>query len=246
MKRAKFRIISNKKIADDVYELVLHGDTGEITSPGQFVNIFIDGFYLRRPISICRYKAGELRLIYKILGKGTKELSRYEEGKDLDILLPLGNGFDVSLTTNDTVLCGGGVGVPPLIGLAETMIKKGKKPKVVLGFNTEKDVFAAEEFRNLGLETTVSTVDGSMGVKGLITEVLSDMDFDYICCCGPEPMLKALHGLNAKRDFSGQFSFEARMACGFGGCMGCSCETINGYKRICKEGPVLYKEEIKW
>lgn len=246
MKRAKFQILSNKKIAQDVFELVLSGDTDLITSPGQFVNILIEGFYLRRPISVSGYEKNKLYLIYKILGKGTKTLSLKNKGEELDLLLPLGNGFDVEKTTFHTVLCGGGVGVPPLIGLAKAMIKKGKKPQVVLGFNTREDVFGIEKFNDLGIAVKLSTVDGSMGVKGLVTDILPDMDFDYICCCGPEPMLKALHGFRTKQDFGGQFSFEARMACGFGACMGCSCETLYGYKRICKDGPVLYKEEIKW
>lgn len=244
MRRAKFQIKSNKIIARDVYELVLEGDTGELTSPGQFVNIEITGFYLRRPVSVCRYSKNELYLIYKILGKGTKALSLMREGEMLDLLIPLGNGFDVSKTTPNTVLCGGGVGVPPLIGLAEEMIAQGKKPRAVLGFQSKEDVFGVDEFRKMGLSVTVSTLDGSMGVKGLVTDVLQKESFDYLCCCGPEPMLKALYSLKTPMSFDGQFSFEARMACGFGGCMGCSCRTISGYKRICKEGPVLFKDEI--
>lgn len=246
MKREKFQITANKKIAKDVYKLVLNGDTSEITAPGQFVNILIEGFYLRRPISICSYQERELTLIYKVVGKGTRKLSYMTENEELDLLISLGNGFNVDKTTSKTLLCGGGVGVPPLIGLAAKMMEKGKKPAVVLGFNSKDDVFGIEEFKNLDIEVNVVTVDGSMGAKGLITDVLFDINFDYLCCCGPEPMLKALHGLKTKEPFDGQFSFEARMACGFGACMGCSCETITGYKRICKEGPVLYKNEIKW
>lgn len=246
MKREKFQIIANKRIAKDVYKLVLSGDTSEITAHGQFVNILIEGFYLRRPISICSYEDGELTLIYKVVGKGTKKLSYMTEKNELDLLLSLGNGFDISKSTEKTLLCGGGAGVPPLIGLAKAMLKSGRKPTAVLGFNTKEEVFGIEEFENLDIEVKLTTVDGSMGVKGFVTNILCSMDFDYLYCCGPEPMLKALHTLKTKEDFDGQFSFEARMACGFGACMGCSCETITGYKRICKEGPVLYKNEIKW
>lgn len=246
MKNLSFEIEENRLIADEVYELVLKGDTGLIQAPGQFVNIEIKGFYLRRPISICSYTSDRLTLIYKVVGKGTRALSEYGKGMSLDMLIPLGNGFDVRSTTSGTVLVGGGVGVPPLIGLAKKMIAENKKPQAVIGFNSRKDAFGADKLRDLGMEPIIVTADGSLGRKGMVTDVLRDMDFDYICCCGPEPMLKALHGLEAQNEFDGQFSFEARMACGFGGCMGCSCGTITGYKRICKEGPVLYKNEIKW
>lgn len=252
MKREIFTILSNKEIAKDVYKVVLSGDISEIAAPGQFVNILIEGFYLRRPISICNWDNGDnldyreptLTLIYKVVGKGTKSLAEKQSGEKLDLLISLGNGFDVSKTTDKTLLCGGGVGVPPMVGLAKEMIKAGKKPQVVLGFNSKEDVFAVETFKYLGIEPIVTTVDGSYGEQGFVTDVIKDIDFDYVCTCGPEPMLKALG--NLKGAFDGQFSFEARMACGFGGCMGCTCETKYGYKRICKEGPVLYRDEIIW
>ncbi len=242
MKCEKFKILENKKIAKDVFLLTLRGNTDEIKNPGQFVNISISSFYLRRPISICDFEKDTLKLIYKVVGEGTLALSQKKPEHYLDILLPLGNGFDIDKTTKNTVLIGGGVGVPPLINLAKNMIKIGKTPKVVIGFNTKDEIFAVDMFENLGMHPIVSTVDGSYGVHGFVTDALKSIDYDYLCTCGPEPMLKALSNL----DVDGQFSFEARMACGFGGCMGCSHETKSGYKRICKEGPILFKEEIKW
>lgn len=242
MNCSKFKILKNEKIAKDTYILELEGNTDSIKNPGQFVNIAISSFYLRRPISICNFEKDKLILIYKVVGKGTKALSQKLPNHNLDILLPLGNGFDINKTTENTVLVGGGVGVPPLVGLAKEMIKNGKKPKVVLGFNSKEEIFAVDMFENLGITPIITTVDGSSSVKGFVTDGLKNVDYDYLCTCGPEPMLKALGAL----DVDGQFSFEARMACGFGGCMGCSCETKYGYKRICKEGPILFKEEIIW
>lgn len=242
MKLRDFRIESHRKIARDVYLLDLTGDTSEILVPGQFVNIHIEGYYLPRPISICDYAEQSLRLIYKVVGKGTQRLSEYAAGDTLQILLPLGNGFNTSACGRKNLLIGGGVGVPPLVNLAKKLLQEGKQVEVLLGFNSKADVFAEDLFALLGLSCHISTLDGSYGHQGLVTDVLPRLDYDYIYTCGPEPMLHAL----GKLDVDGQFSFEARMACGFGACMGCSCKTKYGYKRICKEGPVLHKEEILW
>ncbi len=241
MKQSVFEIISNEKIAADVFRMRLTGDISEVVRPGQFVNILIDGLYLRRPISVCDAENGVLTLIYKTVGKGTLKMSGMQSGS-LDLLTGLGNGYNTSASGDMPLLIGGGVGVPPLYMLCKTLIGEGKKVKTVLGFNTASDVFYENEFKDLGAEVTVATADGSYGVKGFVTDALPD-NYTYFYTCGPEPMLKAVYSA-AKT--SGQFSFEERMGCGFGACMGCSCRTVTGYKRICKDGPVLRKEEILW
>lgn len=238
-----FTIKSQRKIAKDVYEMVLAGNTSAITASGQFVNIKIDGFYLRRPISVCDYDENTLTLVYKTIGKGTAEMAKYEVGKNLKILVGLGNGYDLSLSGDKPLLFGGGVGVPPMFNLCKKLISEGKKPTVILGFNTKEEIFYEDEFKKLGATVLVTTVDGSYGIKGFVTDAMKDIDYTYFYTCGPEPMLKAI--FNASKTL-GQFSFEERMGCGFGACMGCSCKTITGFKRICKEGPVLKKEEILW
>lgn len=238
-----FTIKSQRKIAKDVYEMVLAGNTSAITASGQFVNIKIDGFYLRRPISVCDYDENTLTLVYKTIGKGTAEMSKYEAGKNLKILVGLGNGYDLSFSGDKPLLLGGGVGVPPMFNLCKKLISEGKKPTVILGFNTKEEIFYEDEFKKLGATVLVTTVDGSYGIKGFVTDAMKDLDYTYFYTCGPEPMLKAI--FNSSKT-SGQFSFEERMGCGFGACMGCSCKTITGFKRICKEGPVLKKEEILW
>ena len=244
MKKGLFTIESNRKLTDDVFEMVLFGDTGAITAPGQFVNIELEGLYLRRPISGCDLEPGRLTLVYKAVGKGTELMSRMERGKSLDLLTGLGNGYDSSKSGYSPVLIGGGVGVPPLYLLAKRLISEGKHPKVILGFNTASELFYEEEFLSLGIELMVTTVDGSRGTKGFVTDALKNLgDYSYSFSCGPEPMLKAVYS-TAKTD--GQYSFEERMGCGFGACMGCSCKTKYGYKRICKDGPVLEKGEIVW
>lgn len=241
MKQSYFDIISNTEIAKNVYKIILCGDTSDITASGQFVNIKLDGLYLRRPISVCDYSLNTLTLIYKVVGKGTQKLSEMKEGK-LDILTGLGNGYNLSVSGDAPLLIGGGVGVPPLYNLAKKLIDSGKNVNVILGFNTEDEIFYAKEFSDLGANVTVCTVDGSVGVKGFVTDAIKS-GYSYVYCCGPEPMLKAIYN---KIETSGQFSFEERMGCGFGACMGCSCKTITGYKRICKDGPVMLKEEILW
>ena len=242
MKQGLFEIVSNVALTENVYKMVLKGDTSAITAPGQFVNIKLDGLYLRRPISVCDLNGDSLTIIYKAVGKGTTQMAGLTNGK-LDILTGLGNGYDLSLSGENPVLLGGGVGVPPMYLLAKKLLEQGKKISVILGFNTAAEVFYEEEFRSLGADVTVTTVDGSYGTKGFVTDVLKNMDYSYFFTCGPEPMLKAVYKTAAT---SGQMSFEKRMGCGFGACMGCSCKTITGYKRICKEGPVMKKEEILW
>jgi len=237
-----FVICDNIKIAKDVYKMTLSGDTSKITAPGQFVNIKIDGKYLRRPISVCDCEGDTLTLIYKVVGVGTEEMSKMEKGKELDVLTGLGNGFDTSKSGDKPLLIGGGVGVPPMYGLCKKLISEGKKVKVVLGFNSSDDVFYKEEFEKSGAEVFLSTVDGSQGTKGFVTDILPE-EYTYFYTCGPEPMLKSVYA-NTKTD--GQLSFEERMGCGFGACMGCSCKTKYGEKRICKDGPVLLKEEVIW
>ena len=243
MKQELFKIISNTPIANDVLKMVLEGDTSPITASGQFVNIKIDGFYLRRPISVCDYENNELTLIYKVVGKGTEAMRNMKAGETLDILTGLGNGYDLSLSGERPLLLGGGVGVPPLYNLAKKLISEGKEVTVILGFNSKCDVFYENEFAALGAKVFVTTADGSYGIKGFVTDAVKDLDYTYFYTCGPEPMLKAIY---KNLTTSGQLSFEERMGCGFGACMGCSCKTVTGNKRICKEGPVLKKEDIIW
>ena len=242
MRQSYFEIIENVPLTDSVYKMVLKGDVTDITAPGQFVNIKLDGLFLRRPISVCDISGNTLTIIYKVVGKGTRQMSLMRDGK-LDILTGLGNGYDLTLSGDHPVLLGGGVGVPPMYLLAKMLIAEGKKVSVVLGFNTKNEVFYEDEFRQLGAEVAVTTVDGSYGLKGFVTDALKDISYTYFYTCGPEPMLKAVYKAS---ETSGQMSFEKRMGCGFGACMGCSCKTITGYKRICKEGPVMRKEEILW
>ena len=242
MKQGLFEIISNRPLTENVYEMMLSGDVSAITAPGQFVNIQLDGLYLRRPISVCDVSGTTLTIIYKVVGKGTEQLSKMEEGT-LDILTGLGNGYDLTDAGERPVLLGGGVGVPPMYLLAKQLLRQGKQVRVILGFNTANEIFYEEQFRALGAEVTVTTVDGSYGVKGFVTDALKELDYTYFYTCGPEPMLKAVYKTSVT---SGQMSFEKRMGCGFGACMGCSCKTLTGYKRICKEGPVMRKEEITW
>ena len=242
MKQSIFKIVSNTALTDSVYKMTLSGDTTAITAPGQFVNIQLEGKFLRRPISVCDYDENTLTIIYKVVGKGTAQMQEMKAGDTLDILTGLGNGYDLSCAGDYPVLIGGGVGVPPMYNLAKKLINMGKKVSVILGFNTKSEIFYENEFKALGCAVTVTTVDGSYGVKGFVTNALPDT-YTYFYTCGPEPMLKAVYKAT---NTSGQMSFEERMGCGFGACMGCSCKTLTGYKRICKEGPVMRKEEIAW
>ena len=243
MKDVKLKLISQREIAEDTFEAVLSGDVSDITAPGQFVNIKLDYFFLRRPISVCDCENDILTLIYKVVGHGTEKMAAMQAKEKLDILTGLGNGYDISKSGDAPLLIGGGAGVPPMYMLAKELIAEGKKPTVILGFNKKSEVFYEEEFSALGIKTIVTTADGSYGVKGFVTDAFKDISYTYFFTCGPEPMLRAVYNTTST---SGQMSFEARMGCGFGACMGCTCETITGNKRICKEGPVLEKEEIKW
>ncbi len=242
MKQSIFTVLSNTALTANVFKMVLDGDTSAITAAGQFVNIQLDGLFLRRPISVCDYDDTTLTIIYKVVGKGTQRMSCMEAGEKLDILTGLGNGYDLSLAGNHPVLLGGGVGVPPMYNLARKLVAQGKRVSVILGFNSADEVFYEVQFKALGCDVTVTTVDGSYGKKGFVTDALPD-NYTYFFTCGPEPMLKAVYKASST---SGQMSFEKRMGCGFGACMGCSCKTLTGYKRICKEGPVMKKEEILW
>ncbi len=238
-----YEIKSNIKLTESIYEMVLLGDTSSITAPGQFINIKLDGFYLRRPISICDYDESSITIIYKVVGEGTEAMSKMSSGEKLDVLCGLGNGFDTSKSMDKPVLIGGGVGVPPMYNLCKKLVADGKKVTVILGFNKKEEIFYENEFKNLGADVIVTTVDGSYGIKGFVTDALKNVDYSYFYTCGPMPMFKAIE---ATATTSGQYSFEERMGCGFGACMGCSCKTKYGNKRICKDGPVLTREEIIW
>ena len=243
MKQSLFDIVSNKKIARDIYEMVLYGDTSDLVNPGQFINIKLDGLFLRRPISVCDYDDKTITIIYKVVGEGTEKMSKMDGGK-LDILTGLGNGFDVEKSGKKPLLIGGGVGVPPMFNLCRKLIEKGKEVTVIMGFMSQEDVFYKAEFEKLGAKVFVTTNDGTEGIKGFVTDAMKEIeDYTYFYTCGPEPMLKGVYDASKT---SGELSFEARMGCGFGACMGCSCETKYGNKRICKDGPVLNKEEIIW
>ena len=243
MRQGIYEIISNVKIARDVYKMIISGDTSAITAPGQFVNIKLEGKFLRRPISICDYDEKSITLIYKVVGAGTDQMAQMTAGESLDVLVGLGNGYDISKSGDTPLLIGGGVGVPPMYNLCRKLVAEGKKVRVILGFNKKEEIFFEDEFKALGAEVYVTTVDGSYGTKGFVTDVLKNLDYSYFFTCGPMPMFKAIE---ATAVTSGQYSFEERMGCGFGACMGCSCKTVTGYKRICKDGPVLQKEEILW
>ena len=243
MNQSLFTIESNVPLTPSVYRMVLSGDTSAITAPGQFLNIRLEGMFLRRPISVCDYDEKSLTIVYKVVGHGTEAMAAMAPGGKLDILTGLGNGYDLSLSGDKPVLLGGGVGVPPLYNLAKKLLAQGKEVTVILGFNTKDEVFYEEEFERLGARTLICTADGSYGVNGFATTPLESLDYTYFYTCGPEPMLKAVYKAT---NTSGQMSFEERMGCGFGACMGCSCKTLTGYKRICKEGPVMKKEEILW
>ena len=241
MKQVIFEILSNEALTRDVYRMVLSGDTSAITAPGQFVEIALPGKFLRRPISVCDWADNSLTLIYKVVGHGTEQMAALPAGTRLDVLTGLGNGYDTTLSGENPVLVGGGVGVPPLYALCKKLIAEGKTPRVILGFNQESEIFLAKEFEALGIPTHIATADGSVGTKGFVTDVLKTMDYSYFYSCGPMPMFRAMEAVVTT---SGEFSFEERMGCGFGACMGCSIQTKSGAKRVCKDGPVFLREEV--
>ena len=238
-----YTITENTRIARQVYRMVLSGDTSAIAAPGQFVNIALEGKFLRRPISICDWDGSTITLIYKTVGEGTRMMSGYQPGRQLDVIVGLGNGFSPEAGGDKPLLIGGGVGVPPMYGLCKALVKAGKTPTVILGFNTAQEVFYQKEFEAFGVKTIVATADGSLGVKGFVTDAMTELNYTYFFACGPMPMFRAIEKIATT---SGQYSFEERMGCGFGACMGCTCKTKEGYKRICKEGPVLKREEVLW
>ena len=242
MKNGIYEIVSNRPIALDTYEMVLAGDMGFVENPGQFVNIQLEGLYLRRPISICDWDDRTMTLIYKVVGRGTRQMAAMAPGHKLDLLTGLGNGFSVEEAGEHSLVIGGGVGVPPLYGLCKRLVQQGKRVSAVLGFGKQEQVFYQKEFEELGCPVYLATEDGSMGTKGFVTDVMAQLDYDYYFACGPMPMLRAVHAMGRR----GQLSFEERMGCGFGACMGCSCETLVGTKRICVDGPVMRSEEVKF
>ena len=241
MKQVIFEILSNEALTRDVYRMVLSGDTSAITAPGQFVEIALPGKFLRRPISVCDWAENSLTLIYKVVGHGTEQMAALPAGTRLDVLTGLGNGYDTTLSGENPVLVGGGVGVPPLYALCKKLIAEGKKPRVILGFNQESEIFLAKEFEALGVPTHIATADGSVGTRGFVTDVLKNLHYSYFYSCGPMPMFRAMEAVVTT---SGQYSVEERMGCGFGACMGCSIQTKSGAKRVCKDGPVFLREEV--
>ncbi len=238
-----YKVRENKALTDTVYKMVLEGDSSSLTAPGQFINLTVEGCYLKRPISVFDWDESSVTIIYKVVGKGTEIMSKWTAGKEVECLTGLGNGFNPARSGEKPMLIGGGVGVPPLYGLCKHLIKEGKKPTVILGFNTEKEIFCKKDFEALGAETLITTVDGSFGIKGFVTDAMKELEYTYFYTCGPMPMFRAIEKTAVG---SGEYSFEERMGCGFGACMGCSCKTKYGNKRICKDGPVLVREEIIW
>ena len=241
MKQSIFEILTNTPLTSSVYKMTLRGDTSAITAPGQFVEIALPGKFLRRPISVCDWAENSLTLIYKVVGHGTEQMAALPAGTRLDVLTGLGNGYDTTLSGENPVLVGGGVGVPPLYALCKKLIAEGKKPRVILGFNKESEIFLKQEFEALGIPTHIATADGSCGTKGFVTDVLKNLHYSYFYSCGPMPMFRAMEAVVTT---SGEFSFEERMGCGFGACMGCSIQTKSGGKRVCKDGPVFLREEV--
>ena len=241
MKQSIFEILTNTPLTSSVYKMTLRGDTSAITAPGQFVEIALPGKFLRRPISVNDWAENSLTLIYKVVGHGTEQMASLPAGTRLDVLTGLGNGYDTTLSGENPVLVGGGVGVPPLYALCKKLIAEGKKPRVILGFNKESEIFLKQEFEALGIPTHIATADGSCGTKGFVTDVLKNLHYSYFYSCGPMPMFRAMEAVVTT---SGQYSFEERMGCGFGACMGCSIQTKSGGKRVCKDGPVFLREEV--
>ena len=238
-----YRLVENTQLTKTVWRMKLQGDTSAIKAPGQFVQLTVPGFYLRRPISICNWDEETITLVYKVVGQGTEAMSAMKNGMEIDLLNGLGNGFDTSRCGDKPLLIGGGVGLPPMIGLCRQLLAEGKHPTVLAGFNTESEVFLRDAVEEMGAPFVLATMDGSAGVKGLVTDAMKDLEFTDVCACGPLPMLKAIMNATVA---PAQLSFEERMGCGFGACMGCTVKVKGGYKRICKDGPILDREEVIW
>ena len=238
-------IMSNEKIAENTYEMKLSGTGIKESLPGQFINIKLDGYYLRRPISISHQDGDVLTIVYKVAGNGTEEMTKYESGRVLDILMPLGNGYDISKSGKHPLIIGGGAGVSPMFGLGKALKSSGAEPVALLGFNSKDEIYYANKFEEAGIKTVITTADGSAGTKGFVTGCIKDIEFDCFYACGPNPMLQALDNI-IEKNIQGWMSFEERMGCGFGACMGCSCKTKNGNKRVCKDGPVFERAEVIW
>lgn len=240
-----YAVAANSPLTPCVWRMTLEGDTSALCRAGQFVALAVEGLFLRRPISVCDYDDRSITIIYKVVGEGTERLTHLRRGDTVDILSGLGNGFDVRCDVRRPLVAGGGVGVPPLYNLTRRLVAAGQQPTVVLGFNTRDEIFYAEEFRSLGVRVVVATADGSEGVRGFVTDAIREegIEADYFYACGPRAMLRALCEM---LDADGQISMEERMGCGFGACMGCTCKTKSGFKRVCREGPVFGKEEILW
>lgn len=240
-----YTIVENKPLTANVYKMVLKGDGSWVKHPGQFINITIDGKFLKRPLSLCDYTSDSLTIIYKVVGEGTAWLKQLTENEEIEALVDLGNGFQLKENKEAILLVGGGVGVPPLYGLAKQLRKEKLKVTVILGFNTKSEIFYEQEFLDLGCSVHVCTVDGSKSIQGYVSDVMKQEHLEdlYYCTCGPQAMLKAVYKTSHTQ---GLLSFEERMGCGFGACMGCSCETVSGYKRICVEGPVMESEDLLW
>ncbi|NCB51444.1 MAG: dihydroorotate dehydrogenase electron transfer subunit [Clostridia bacterium] len=243
MKQGIFTLTENRRVAADIYLARLSGDSSAVTAPGQFVNIEIPGLFLRRPFSVCDWEDGGLTIAYRTAGIGTEELRSLRPGAKLDVLTGLGNGFDTAPSGGAPLLVGGGSGISPLLALAKTLSAEGKSVTAILGTASRDGLYLAGEITTAGARVILTTEDGSAGTKGLVTDAMPGIEYTHVYACGPEPMMKAVAEASHS---SGQFSFEARMGCGFGACMGCSRMMKNGPKRVCKDGPVFFKEDIIW
>lgn len=243
MKQTTLMVYKNNPIIAGVYKLVLSGNVSAIQRPGQFIELAVPGHFLRRPFSVCDWDRDSVTVVYRVIGEGTKCLAAMMPGEGLDALTGLGNGFDTSVSGNRPLLVAGGSGVPMMLCLAKKLLSEGKAVTAILGYRTASDIFLADDIRYLGVDVRLTTEDGSAGVRGMVTDAMADLDYTYFYTCGPEAMFRAV---NAAAKTSGQFSLEARMGCGYGACMGCTIETKNGPKRVCKDGPVFMREDLLW
>lgn len=263
MKNGIFTIKENTQLTPSTWRMRLEGDTSGVTNAGQFINLKLEGHFLRRPISVCDVEygtadapeTGVVTIIYKVLGTGTEEMTAFKPGLELDVLTGLGNGYNLAEAGARPLLIGGGVGIPPMYLAARRLLamESTESVTVILGFNSAEEVYYVDEFKALGCTVLVATADGSQGVKGFVTDAYAvaeseaDGKFTQFYTCGPGPMLKAVYKtIYEDGGVAGQMSFEERMGCGFGACMGCSIETKSGYKRVCKDGPVFRTDDIIW